>query len=357
MAWLHGKGLLHGTYEMVVVCFTVWTRYHSAVLAVERQAVIYVDDGASAMFARKSLLTARHGGEYVVGIHRAEQQCASIPFSFACRAMDIACTFETVNAYGVDKLQSTIRYDLDDAVAVGLGRQEECTVDHWITIKHWKGTHAQHTVQRRNLVCAQMVQHKTPRFVISRRPIILHFNVVRVLLVTWKHVERSQIVTTTENVGERRLGGVSRASVELRFWGPYQHVTVSRGRWCRRVRPRGDDRRTTSAPETVGPGTDDGSGVDGSTDAVSTTSVVVFTCLSVYDRVLIGRIQYSSDVTVGVIKLDVIRAASSSVSYSVGVDSIAYYTLSRVVTVPVLTSNVLVSMLDVVLINVMVDVM
>lgn len=93
LVWFYGEGLLHGTYKMVVVGLAIWTRYHPTVLAVERQTVVYVDDGASAMLARKSLLTARHGGKDVVRIHRAEEKSTSIPLPFACGTLDVAGTF------------------------------------------------------------------------------------------------------------------------------------------------------------------------------------------------------------------------------------------------------------------------
>lgn len=56
---------------MIVVRLAVGARYHAAILAVERQAGIDVDDGASTVLARQSLLTAGHGGEDVIRIHGA----------------------------------------------------------------------------------------------------------------------------------------------------------------------------------------------------------------------------------------------------------------------------------------------
>ena len=64
---------------MVVLYVTERAANRPAVLAEEVEAAARIEDRTTAVLARQPLRTARHRGEDVVGVHRADNEATSGP--------------------------------------------------------------------------------------------------------------------------------------------------------------------------------------------------------------------------------------------------------------------------------------
>ena len=89
---------------MVIIGLAVGADNHVRVLGVEAEASGDVDDSSAATLACQALLTTRGRCKDVVGVHRADDQVASIPGAFAGNTLDVITTLQTCQAGSIQEL-------------------------------------------------------------------------------------------------------------------------------------------------------------------------------------------------------------------------------------------------------------
>lgn len=94
---------------MVVQVPTVWTLLDVAVLGEVLHPDAHVDHGLAAVLTVQAGLTARRGGQDVVGVHGAQLVPAAVPARLALDADDLVHAFQAVHAQRVQVHESPLK--------------------------------------------------------------------------------------------------------------------------------------------------------------------------------------------------------------------------------------------------------
>ena len=207
---LHDKGLIYRLDEVVILGSAVGTLDRPGIFAVEVKKIgSRIDDRTTTILTGSSECATRNCSKYVVRIHRAEDQSRSVPtFSAGNTSQITSGAFQAPHADGIKVEQLVVGQDLQVAL-VPLRREEECAINKWIAIVHSHVQAAAHTLDKGNLMSAQIGQHKTPSFIVTMRTFILHLDVVRILLVSGQNAERCEICPAFKDVARSCLFCIS----------------------------------------------------------------------------------------------------------------------------------------------------
>jgi len=180
--------------EMVLIGAEVGTGQIATVLREERVPMVRVHHQTRTLVASEAIWTAGNGGKDVVRIHGAQNQRGTVPRSPAGSTSQRARpTFQTRHAHGAQMLLPPFHRHGNAGFGVLLGWEEESDIYERVAIVNDHGVLAHEAKGPWHSRCCQIGQDETANVVVAVAAFVLHFNVIRVQLVTRKSIEWAEI--------------------------------------------------------------------------------------------------------------------------------------------------------------------
>jgi len=199
---LRQEGVLQRLHEVEVLDAALRTRDGLTVVREEVEPLVRVDDQLAAGGALQPLRTAGHRGEDVVAVHRAEDELGAVPDLGAGRVPTLQSAgpaLQTGHADSGEVTRPPLTLHLDTRCGVLPGRNEERSINQWISFKDDHLVVAENTGNFVHLVSCIAGENEAPSLIVPNAALILHLDVIRIYLLSWKHIECTVIVPPKEN--------------------------------------------------------------------------------------------------------------------------------------------------------------
>lgn len=190
--------------EVVIFPLAVLTGNRTAVVAEELH--LQISKRPLTVAARQTSGTARHGGEYVVGVHRTDDQRRSAPLLLAELALERPLAAD--HAPEADGVHVQLALSLEPHLEVGVvasRRQEEGAVDERVLVEDWHRIPADNAVDRSDVADAECHHDERPCLVVSKLTFVLQFDVVGIAQADRKVLEDGEVVSVFEDISGGRL--------------------------------------------------------------------------------------------------------------------------------------------------------